>query len=175
MRKHGHTWDQDPSAFGAVPAQPVTLYIGASTHLNHAITLTGLRFHVVSREPAIRGTLLNAATGCGAAGIYRYGEVNFDSPPPYWVPNARLPADVRAESLRFPYIVTTNSPETLLITVTAKSSYVRWYAELDWIDGAVVGHTKITDHGGPFAITASAGVPGFWWSGSHRQTPPPGQ
>ncbi len=162
-RKNGKTWDKAPAAFGAVPADPVTLLIGATGTLRHAIILTDLKIHVVSRKPAIQGTLLNVAGGCGAGGTFRYGYVNLDLPPPYWVPRAQIPTAVRAQALRFPYTVTANDPEILFITVTTKRCNCRWYAQLYWIDGSVSGSTKITDNGQDFATTAHAKVPGFTW------------
>lgn len=168
MRMKGRTWDRDPLAFGAVPADPVTLFIYTTSRLNHAIILTNLRIHVTSRRVALRGTRLNIEEGCGAAGTFRYGKVDLDLRPPYWVAHAKLPAYMRADALKFPYTVTPNSPEALYISVTTKRCYCRWYAELDWIDGRVIGHTDITDHGHSFAITAHAGVPASIWFGSKR-------
>ena len=86
------------------------------------------------------------------------------SPPPYWVPKAGLPAGVNADLLRFPYTVTANDPETLWINVTTVRCDCRWYAELDWIDRSVVGHTDITDHGHPFETTAHGKLPAFGWA-----------
>jgi hypothetical protein len=163
-RRRGGTWDKAPAAFGAVPADPVTLLIRATATLHHAITLTDLKVHVVSRKPAIQGTRLNVTGGCGAAGTFRYGYINLDLSPPYWVPHAHIPKAIRADALKFPYTVTANDPEILLITVTTKHCACRWYAELDWIDGSTSGQTKITDHGHNFATTAHAKMPGFVWS-----------
>jgi hypothetical protein len=167
-RRGGRTWDKDPAAFGAIPADPITLIIYATGGLNHAVILTGLRFHVVSRRPAIQGTLLNTLGGCGGGGTFRYGRINLDLPPPYWVPNARLPVKIRADALRFPYTITAKNPEALYIEVTTNMCACSWDATLDWVDGNVVGHTKITDHGHPFAITAHNGIPASIWFGSKR-------
>ena len=163
-RRRGKTWDQAPAFFGAAPADPITLRIFASDGLNHAITLTGLEFHVVSRAPAIQGTRLNIQAGCGGAGEFRFGYVDLDLPPPYWVPNAKIPVNVRADALKFPYTVTANDPEELLITVTTARCDCRWYAELEWVDGAIVGRTKITDIGLPFDTTAHGRLPAFVWT-----------
>ena len=163
-RRNGKTWDQAPAAFGAVPADPVTLLISATSTLNHAITLTDLKFHVVSRAPAIRGTRLNILEGCGAGGTFRFGYINLDLSPPYWVPNAKIPETYRADALKFPYTITANDPETLWITLTTTRCDCRWYAELDWIDGTAVGQTKITDNGLAFATTAHANIPAFAWT-----------
>ncbi len=58
--KHGNkTWDQDPRAFGAVPVNPrMTFSLTGPT--NHAVTITGLKFHVISRKPQVVGPWLDA-------------------------------------------------------------------------------------------------------------------
>ena len=81
-RRGGRTWDADPAAFGAVPAGDVTLYISATGPTDHAVTLTGLDFHVSTREDAVSGTVLNVAEECGAAGTFRYGKVDLGAAPP---------------------------------------------------------------------------------------------
>ena len=162
-QRNGHTWDEDPAAFGAVTAGPVTLDIAATGKLDHAVLLTGLKFHVKSRRPALKGVIKNWRDGCGAGGTFRYGVVDLDSAAPYWVPNAELPKDVRASAIKFPYKVTANDPEILEITVETSRCDCTWYAELDWVDGDKTGRTLIKDHGQNFRTTAPDGLTSVTW------------
>jgi hypothetical protein len=99
----GKTWDKSPRAFGAVPAGPVEIGITLTGPTNHAVTITDLRFHVISRKPQVNGPWLNSAEGCGAGGNYHYGVVDFDTPAPYWLPTSALPEFYRTDVLKFPY------------------------------------------------------------------------
>ncbi|WP_158692868.1 hypothetical protein [Streptomyces roseochromogenus] len=170
-KRNGHTWDQDPAAFGAAPASPVTLYVYATGKVDHAIVLTGLKIHVTSRKPAIKGTIQNVAWGCGGGGAYRYGEIDLDRKAPYWVPNPKLPGDVQADALKFPYKVTAGDPEMFMVTVNTTSCLCSWYADLTWIDGSVQGHSVIKDSGEDFHTTATQGLPGFSWSEGGARAP----
>ncbi|MFJ3773688.1 hypothetical protein ACIPX0_18560 [Streptomyces sp. NPDC090075] len=162
-RHGGHTWDEDPAAFGAVTADPVVLNISATGKLDHAVLLTALKFHVTSRRPPLRGVIQNYGSGCGGGGTYRYGDVDLGSAAPYWVPGAGLPKDVRASAIEFPYKVTANDPEILMITVRTSGCDCTWYAELDWVDGTHVGRTLIKDHGRYFRTTSTAGLTSVRW------------
>ncbi|MEV5956857.1 hypothetical protein AB0M11_24345 [Streptomyces sp. NPDC051987] len=162
-RHDGHTWDEDPAAFGAVTADPVVLNVWATGQVDHAVLLTALKFHVKSRRPPLKGVVQNYFSGCGGGGTYRYGEVDLGSAAPYWVPSARLPKDVRADAIEFPYKVTADDPEPLMITVLTTGCDCTWYAELDWVDGTHTGHTLIKDHGRDFRTTSSAGLTSLNW------------
>jgi hypothetical protein len=166
LRHGGRTWDQAPVAFGAVPAGPAVMLLTLTGPKDHAVTVTGLRFHVVSRKPQVAGPWLNKSNGCGAGGEYRYGLVDLDTAPPYYLPPTALPSDIRADALKFPYTTTANDPESLLITVQMEHCDCRWDAVLTWVDGSQNKSKVITDHGHPFETTSVTGQHGVNWYGS---------
>jgi hypothetical protein len=169
QRNNGKTWDQDPAAFGAVPAGPVRLFVSATGKSQSAVILTGIDFHLDLKRPPVVGTGVNLASGCGGAGIYHAAAISFAEKPPYWVPTEELPEGLRADPLKFPYTVTTSDPSLFLISVRPDGCDCKWHAVLHWISGSTAGTTTINDHGHPFETTSSKGIPLFYWQGSERQ------
>ncbi|MFJ3728271.1 hypothetical protein ACIPYQ_37675 [Streptomyces sp. NPDC090045] len=168
IRKDGKTWDQDPPAFGAAPAGPVTLYISARARDERAIIIHDIRFRVVERRPPIHGTRISLAGGCGDSPTYHVGRVNFAARPPYWVPAGDFMEGFRKDELKFPYTATESDPATLLIDVTPGNCHCAWKVELRWTDGKLSGTTVIDDNGKPFQITDSSGLPVFTWQEGKR-------
>jgi hypothetical protein len=170
--RQGKTWVTAPSAFGAVPASPVVIRIYLTGPSNHAVIITGIKFHVFSRRPQVKGTWLNSAYGCGGAGVYRYGVADLNAPPPYWVSASKLPDNMRVSPLQFPYTATANSPEELYINVQMEDCECTWDAVLSWIDGSIARSTVINNHGHPFVTTSVAGLTGAdWYNTSTGPTP----
>jgi hypothetical protein len=168
----GKTWVTAPSAFGAVSASPVVIRIYLTGPSNHAVIITGIKFHVFSRRPEVKGTWLNSAYGCGAAGVYRYGVADLNAPPPYWVSPSKLPDNMRVSPLQFPYTATANSPEELYVNVQMEDCECTWDAVLSWIDGSIAKSKVINNHGHPFVTTSVAGLTGAdWYNTSTDPTP----
>ncbi|MEU4487719.1 hypothetical protein AB0H94_23010 [Streptomyces purpurascens] len=162
-RRDGKAWDEDPPAFGAAPAGPVTLYITARARDERAILIHDIRFRVVERRPPIRGTHISLAGDCGDSPLYHVGRVNFDAKPPYWVPVGNFMERFRRDELKFPYTATASDPATLLIDVNPGRCHCAWRVELRWTDGSESGTTVIDDNGKPFDVTDSSHLPVFTW------------
>jgi hypothetical protein len=169
--KHGgKTWDQDPPAFGAVRADFILLSITASDSSPSTIVLHGIKFRVIHRQPALRGTLVDIVprTMCGPVPI-QYADVNLDTSPPTLTP-APTPSlntsGLRAERtapLMFPYTISQSDPAIFALIVSTHHCNCTWTAELDWTVGSEVGHTVIKDNGQPFHITAADNLPTVTW------------
>ncbi|MBT2385006.1 hypothetical protein [Streptomyces sp. ISL-11] len=167
-RIEGKTWDQDPDAFGAVPAGPVKLHMAVTTKaVRSAIILKSLTFHVVEKKKMVEGTHVAFVGGCGNGATYHYGVVNFDNPPPYWVSRPKPPKEVRSDELKFPYKVTSVNPSVLLVTVIP-SGHCKWDAKLQWTDGKKTGTTVINDHGSPFETAEIGKFRSFKWANGKR-------
>jgi hypothetical protein len=159
----GKTWEKAPAAFGAVAAGPVQLYLYLTGPRDHAVSVTGLRFRVYSRKPQVAGTWLNVTGGCGAGGDYHYGVFDLDRPAPYQVPITGLPADIRADALKFPYFTSANSLDDFSITVRSEHCDCTWDAVLTWIDGTASRSYVINNRGKPFESTSVTGLTGTAW------------
>jgi hypothetical protein len=166
-RRGGHAWNEDPAAFGAVTADPVTLFFTATGKTDHAVVLTGLKFHVTKHRPALHGVVLNAEGHlCAlslAGGTRHYTKLDLSSKTPYRVENPGPPPNVRSDAVKFPYNVTADDPESFQIEVTTGSCDCTWYAELEWVDGHKPGSTVFKDHGKNFRTTGSTGLESATW------------
>jgi hypothetical protein len=172
-KRDRQTWDQDPSAFGAVPAAQVGVIIEATGRVGQpAIVLTGIRVHVLQRKPPVGGTRLNIIPeGCGGqgSGLAHYGLYDLDRLPTYTVPSSAL-RDIGEKygqfpnPLEFPYAITFNEPQEVIIDITMEHCDCRWEAILDWSQGSRSGHMLITDHGKPFETTSWQNVQSYDWS-----------
>jgi len=168
----GKTWANSPGMFGAVPASPTQIQIFLTGPTNHAVIITDLKFHVISRKPQIKGTWLNLSSGCGAGGNYHYGAVDFDTQPPYWISTRALPERYRTDALKFPYTVTANDPESLVIDVQMENCDCTWDATLSWIDGSTAKSKVLDDNGHPFETTSVTGVTGADWHDTSNDSTP---
>jgi len=168
----GKTWDQSPGLFGAVPAGPVEMYIYLTGPTSHAVTITGLKIHVISRKPQVDGQWFEVAQGCGAGGNYHYGIFDLDTSAPYQLPITSLPQFTRADALRFPYFTSATNPDAFDIKVQSEHCDCTWDADLTWVDGATAKSLVIDDHGHPFESTSVTGLMGTWWTNSSNSAIP---
>jgi hypothetical protein len=158
----GNSWDADYDAFGAVSA-PAHLVFSVTGPSSHAIIITDLVFHVLSREPALPGVWLNKENGCGAGGNYAYGAVNFSKPAPYWIAPGQLPSYEAASPIRFPYTVTADQPLLFRVDVTADDCQCTWRADLDWTDDGRSYTAVLDDAGKPYVFTTVSGLTETVW------------
>ncbi|MER6250198.1 hypothetical protein ABT224_02205 [Streptomyces sp. NPDC001584] len=158
-QKNGKTWDEDPRAFGAIPAGPAWLTVALTTDDDRSVIITNVVFHAVDSKPGLKGTVVEPERGCGNGVTYHVGRVDFDRKPPYW---STVPADFhsgwRADDLKFPYKASKSDPAYLFIEVDPGSRRRSWYAEIYWKDGEVSGKSRIPKSG-EFEMTPSDGLP----------------
>lgn len=65
--------------------------------------------------------------------------------------------------MRFPYRVSAEDPEVLLVDATTQTYDARWYLELDWSSQGRTGTIRIDDHGRPFRTSSIKGLPHYWF------------
>ncbi len=158
-RKDGKTWDEDPHAFGAVPAGPAWVSAALTTDDDRSVIITDIDFHVTDSRPALKGTLVHPVRGCGDGVTYHVGRIDFNKRPPYWsTPPTEVPGGVRADNLQFPYKASRSDPAYLLIEVDPGTQRRSWFAELYWKDGEKSGKSRIPKSG-TFEMTPANGLP----------------
>ena len=159
----GMTWDSAPGAFGGVIGSGASLYLSLTGPEDHAVLISDLVFKVYARKPPLEGKVVNSVpSGCGNGATYRYGAVDLDSKAPYYqkIPKS-LPEGF--EPLRFPYKVTADSPEVFLLDIFTRDCWCSWSATLRWVDGKDSGEVNIDNHGRPFEMTPTRGLPAYEW------------
>lgn len=165
----GKTWDEDPAAFGGVPAGPLEMIITVNGKSDEAIVLTDLTFHVEERKPPLAGIYIPEGQ-CLSASVFRSAEVKLNARPPQWKPAVARKEGERREPLNFPYTVTAADPEILVVTVDPAGCHCTWWAELAWASGDESGTSPIKEDGKPFQTTSVTGLPAFAWTGSKRES-----
>ncbi len=164
-RHDGKTWDEDPAAFGAVPGSPTLIDIYLSGSSDRAVTIVGLKFHVISRKPQVHGPWLEVPGQCGGGTTYHYAAVDLDAPPPYFIPNV-LPTWENADVLKFPFTASASDPEPIQVSVRTEKCDCTWNATLSWVGANGLQSKVINDNGHPFETTAVTGMKQTEWVGS---------
>ena len=159
---------QDAAAWaatqGAVHGRQTMVQISVQGKSSTAVVLDALRVRIVGRGTPVTGTTYDMAQGCGGGLGPRYFDVNLDINRP--IARAVPGADDRgdpAPAVQFPYRVSAQDPEVLLVTATTETYDCRWYLELDWSSQGRTGTVRIDDHGRPFRTSSIKGLPRYWY------------
>ncbi|GAA3787177.1 helix-turn-helix transcriptional regulator [Streptomyces coacervatus] len=159
---------QDAAAWaatqGAVHGRQTMVQVSVQGKSSTAVVLEALRVRIVSRGTPLKGTTYDMAQGCGGGLGPRYFDVNLDINRP--IARAVSGADDRgnpAPAVRFPYRVSAQDPEVLLVTATTETYDCNWYLELDWSSQGRTGTLRIDDHGRPFHTSSIKGLPRYWY------------
>ncbi|WP_435859317.1 helix-turn-helix domain-containing protein [Streptomyces neyagawaensis] len=148
----------------AVHGGPTGLQITVQGRGSAAVVLDALHVRVVNRAApaADRGIVYSLSDGCGAGIVPRYFSVNLDAHQPL----ARsVPGDngsgTKIPAVNFPYRVSLQEPEVLVVSTLNESCTCDWYLELAWSSQGRTGTVRIDDHGRPFRSTSTKGLTGY--------------
>ncbi|MPY32055.1 helix-turn-helix domain-containing protein [Streptomyces adustus] len=130
-----------------------------------AVVLEALHVRVTSRvTPASgRGSVYSLSDGCGAAIVPRFFSVDLDAHQP--LARSR-PGDNNGvgrpiPAIDFPYRVSLQEPEVLVVSSRNESCTCDWYLDLDWSSQGRTGTIRIDDRGRPFRSTSTIGMRGY--------------
>jgi hypothetical protein len=147
----------------AVHGRSTDVRISVQGRGSAAVVLEALHVRVVNRAtPAsVRGNVYSTGTGCGAGITPRYFSVNLDAgrPVAHSMPGDNAGTPVPA--INFPYRVSLREPEVLVVSALTETCTCDWYLELDWSSQGRTGTVRIDDHGSPFRITSTEGLPHY--------------
>ncbi|MFB7242265.1 helix-turn-helix domain-containing protein [Streptomyces populi] len=129
------------------------------------VSLEALHVRVVNRAApaADRGAAYYLGDGCGAGIVPRHFSVDLDEHQPlarstHGDSNGTGPTP---PAIDFPYRVSLQEPEVLVVSSTNESCTCDWYLDLDWSSGGRTGTVRIDDHGRPFRSTSSEGLTNY--------------
>ncbi|MEU6272359.1 helix-turn-helix domain-containing protein [Streptomyces populi] len=129
------------------------------------VVLEALHVRVVNRAApaADRGSAYYLGDGCGAGLVPRFFSVDLDEhrPPALSMPGNSNGPGPSPPAIDFPYRVSLQEPEVLVVSSINKSCTCDWYLDLDWSSGGRTGTVRIDDHGRPFRSTSIVGLPGY--------------
>ncbi|MGW7609284.1 helix-turn-helix domain-containing protein [Streptomyces sp. NPDC054766] len=149
----------------AVHGRTTDLRISVQGRGSDAVVLEALHVRVVdSTTPAARrGIAYSMYEGCGAVLAPRYFSVDLDAHRPLARSMPGNDPDRPIPAIDFPYRVSLQEPEVLLVSARTESCTCDWYLDLDWSSQGRTGTVRIDDHGRPFRTTSIKGLPHYWY------------
>ncbi|MEU6548661.1 helix-turn-helix transcriptional regulator, partial [Streptomyces sp. NPDC046915] len=158
---------QDAAAWaatqGAVHGRQTMVQISVQGRSSTAVVLEALRVRVVSRGNPVAGNAYAMDQGCGGELTPRSFTVNLDADRPIARPKDGADSEHAIPAVHFPYRVSAEDPEVLLVDATTQTHDARWYLELDWSSQGRTGTIRVDDHGHPFHTTSTKGMPRYWY------------
>ncbi|MFI7499162.1 helix-turn-helix domain-containing protein [Streptomyces sp. NPDC049687] len=148
---------------GAVHGRKTRVRITVQGRSSTAVVLEALHVRVVSRGTPAAGSAYAMDQGCGGDLAPRRLTVNLDADRPVASPKDGADGEHTIPAVHFPYRVSAEDPEVLLVDATTQSYDARWYLELDWSSQGRTGTIRIDDHGRPFHTTSIKGMPHYWY------------
>ncbi|MFJ9541008.1 helix-turn-helix domain-containing protein [Streptomyces sp. NPDC101225] len=148
---------------GAVHGRQTMVQISVQGRSSTAVVLEALRVRVVSRGTPAAGSAYAMDQGCGGELTPRSFTVNLDADRPVARPKDGADSRHTLPAVHFPYRVSAEDPEVLLVDATTQTYDARWYLELDWSCQGSSGTLRIDDHGRPFRTSGIKGMPRYWY------------
>ncbi|MET9114492.1 helix-turn-helix domain-containing protein [Streptomyces longwoodensis] len=147
----------------AVHGRHMQVRITVQGRSSTAVVLEALHVRVAGRDAPAAGNAYAMDQGCGGDFAPRRFAVDLDVDRPVARPRDGAEAGRRLPAVSFPYRVSAEDPEVLLVDATAQAHDTRWYLELDWSCQGRTGTVRIDDHGRPFRTTGITGLPHYWY------------
>ncbi|MHC3469780.1 helix-turn-helix domain-containing protein [Streptomyces sp. 7R007] len=158
---------QDAGAWAAtqraVHGRQTMVQISVQGRSSTAVVLEALRVRIVSRGTPAAGSAYAMDQGCGGELTPRSFTVNLDADRPTARPKDGADSEHTIPAVHFPYRVSAEDPEVLLVDATTDTYDARWYLELDWSCQGRTGTVRIDDHGRPFRTSGIQGKPRYWY------------
>ena len=148
---------------GAVHGRQTLVQISVQGRSSTAVVLEALRVRVVSRGTPAAGSAYAMDQGCGGDLTPRSFTVNLDADRPVARPKDGADSEHSIPAVHFPYRVSAEDPEVLLVDATTQTYDASWYLELDWSCQGSSGTLRIDDHGRPFRTSGIKGMPRYWY------------
>ncbi|MEU3827023.1 helix-turn-helix domain-containing protein [Streptomyces sp. NPDC029080] len=148
---------------GAVHGRQTMVQISVQGRSSTAVVLEALRVRIVSRGTPAAGNAYAMDQGCGGELTPSRFTVDLDVDRPIARPKDGADSEHTIPAVHFPYRVSAEDPEVLLVDATTLAYDARWYLELDWSSQGRTGTVRIDDHGRPFHTTGIKGMPRYWY------------
>ncbi|MER6419475.1 helix-turn-helix transcriptional regulator [Streptomyces sp. NPDC001137] len=156
---------QDAAAWaatqGAVHGRQTMVQISVQGRSSTAVVLEALRVRIAGRADPVHGNAYSTEQGCGGGLTPRSFDVNLDIDRPIAHSVAGNDGGRTLPAVQFPYRVSAQDPEVLLVTATTETYDCNWYLELDWSSQGRTGTIRIDDHGRPFRTSGIKGLPHY--------------
>ena len=172
VQQDAGTWAATQSA---VHGHETIVRISVQGRSSTAVVLDALRVRVVGRAAPASGNAFAMDQGCGGELTPRSFAVNLDADRPVVRSLPGADSEHTIPAVHFPYRVSAEDPEVLLVNAQTDTCDCQWYLELDWSSQGRSGTIRIDDHGRPFRTSGIKGLSRYWYgsnsSGERRWVP----
>ncbi|MEV2210101.1 helix-turn-helix domain-containing protein [Streptomyces sp. NPDC050997] len=156
----------------AVHGHETIVRISVQGRSSTAVVLDALRVRVVGRAAPASGNAFAMDQGCGGELTPRSFAVNLDADRPVVRSLPGADSEHTIPAVHFPYRVSAEDPEVLLVSAQTDTCDCQWYLELDWSSQGRSGTIRIDDHGRPFRTSGIKGLPRYMYDTSGRRWTP---
>ncbi|MEU0073722.1 helix-turn-helix domain-containing protein [Streptomyces sp. NPDC006332] len=153
----------------AVHGHETIVRISVQGRSSTAVVLDALRVRVVGRAAPASGNAFAMDQGCGGELTPRSFAVNLDADRPVVRSLPGADSEHTIPAVHFPYRVSAEDPEVLLVSARTDTCDCQWYLELDWSSQGRSGTIRVDDHGRPFRTSGIKGLPRFMYDTSGRR------
>ncbi|MFD9466522.1 helix-turn-helix domain-containing protein [Streptomyces sp. NPDC060027] len=129
-----------------------------------AVVLEALRVRVVGRSAPVKGKVYSTGQGCGADMAPHSFAVDLDMARPIARAVPGNDGGTITPPLQLPYRVSVKDPEVLMVDARTVGCDCRWYLELEWSSQGRTGTERIDDHGVPFRLSGTKGLPHYGYA-----------
>ncbi|WSQ12643.1 helix-turn-helix domain-containing protein [Streptomyces sp. NBC_01231] len=156
----------------AVHGHETIVRISVQGRSSTAVVLDALRVRVVGRAAPASGNAFAMDQGCGGELTPRTFAVNLDADRPVVRSLPGADSEHTIPAVQFPYRVSAEDPEVLLVSAQTDTCDCQWYLELDWSSQGRSGTIRIDDHGRPFRTSGIKGLSRYMYDTSGRRWTP---
>ncbi|MFF0161461.1 helix-turn-helix domain-containing protein [Streptomyces sp. NPDC005263] len=156
----------------AVHGHETIVRISVQGRSSTAVVLDALRVRVVGRAAPASGNAFAMDQGCGGELTPRSFAVNLDADRPVVRSLPGADSEHTIPAVHFPYRVSAEDPEVLLVNAQTDTCDCQWYLELDWSSQGRSGTIRVDDHGRPFRTSGIKGLPRYMYDTSGRRWTP---
>lgn len=156
------------SSLGAVHGGETVVRIAVQGDSDATVVLDALHVRVVGRAAPSESNVYLMNQGCGGALTPRMFGVDLDADRPMAVARPGHDGEKEIPAVRFPYRVSADDPEILLVQARTQDCDCRWYLELEWSSQGRSGTVRIDDHGKPFRTGSTEGLPRYSYDPAER-------
>ncbi|CAM5431355.1 hypothetical protein SALBM311S_07014 [Streptomyces alboniger] len=156
----------------AVHGHETIVRISVQGRSSTAVVLDALRVRVVGRAAPASGNAFAMDQGCGGELTPRSFAVNLDADRPIVRSLPGADSEHTIPAVQFPYRVSAEDPEVLLVSAQTDTCDCQWYLELDWSSQGRSGTIRIDDHGRPFRTSGIKGLSRYMYDTSGRRWTP---
>ncbi|MFZ3499840.1 hypothetical protein ACODT5_42660 [Streptomyces sp. 5.8] len=141
-------------------AGDVSVHVTLQTKSSQSIVVTGVRVDVLATDPLPGTGQVIDASGCGGGMDPRPFDVDFSAHPVSVKPGVvRMPGGVTKPGIGFPFKVSSNDPEQLVLDLRSVQGDVRFSVTVTWVSEGELGSATLDNGGKGYRVMGPGNLP----------------